>query len=50
MYGLIRHGLGQLPGTPAWQEEAAAYMVDAQFPGIAVWLRNLQGVTSSGKD
>ena len=48
MCDLIRHGLGQLSGTPAWQEEAAARMVDAQLPGIAARLRNLQGVTSSG--
>ena len=50
MCDLIRHGLGQLSGTPAWQEEAAARMVDAQLPGIAARLRNLQGVTSSGED
>ncbi|MFQ9491426.1 MAG: SWIM zinc finger family protein [Bilophila wadsworthia] len=43
------HGLGQLSGTPAWQEEAAARMVDAQLPGIAARLRSLQGVTSSGR-
>ena len=50
MCDLIRHGLGQLSGTPAWQEEAAARMVDAQLPGIAARLRSLQGVTSSGED
>ena len=50
MCDLIRHGLGQLSGTPAWQKEAAARMVDAQLPGIAARLRNLQGVTSSGED
>ena len=50
MCDLIRHGLGQLSGTPAWQEEAAARMVDEQLPGIAARLRNLQGVTSSGED
>ena len=50
MCDLIRHGLGQLSGAPAWQEEAAARMVDAQLPGIAARLRNLQGVTFSGED
>lgn len=35
--------------APAWQEEAAARMVDAQLPGIAARLRNLQGVTFSGE-
>ncbi|MFQ6996133.1 SWIM zinc finger family protein [Bilophila wadsworthia] len=49
MCDLIRHGLGQLSGTPAWQEEAAARMVDAQLPGIAARLPEPAGVTSSGR-
>ncbi len=46
----IRHGLGQLSSSPAWQEEAAARMVDAQLPGIAARLRNLQGIAFSKED
>lgn len=47
MCDLIRHGLGQLSGNAAWQEEAAARMVDAQLPGIAARLRSLRGIAFS---
>ena len=50
MCDLIRHGLGQLSGNTAWQEEVAARMVDAQLPGIAARLRNLQGIAFSRED
>lgn len=50
MCDLIRHGLGQLSGTPPGRGSRRAAWSTRSFPGIAARLRNLQGVTSSGED
>lgn len=49
MHDQVRHGLGQLNGKPAsfWQE-LAARMVDAQLPGLAAWVRQMESAANSG--
>jgi hypothetical protein len=46
----VRHGLAALPAQPTVWGEIAARMVDAQLPGLAFRLRQLEWVAGRGHD
>ena len=51
LYDLVRTGFAALPGKPSsfWQTPAAR-LVDAQAPGLARRVRELDGITTRGED
>lgn len=46
----VRHGLAALPAQATVWGEIAARMVDAQLPGLAFRLRQLEGMAGRGQD